>query len=72
MTNELPSRGVRAFLIGSKGVLATDDHNVKFTLLPREEFASVRQDKPKTLKPSHGHDDSVAVWMVLIEAAPLA
>ena len=44
-----------ALLIGSKGALATDDHNVKFTLLPRESFAGVEQNKPKSLKASRGH-----------------
>ena len=44
-----------ALMIGSKGALATDDHNVKFTLLPRESFSDVAQDRPKSLKPSRGH-----------------
>ena len=44
-----------ALLVGGRGVMATDDHNVKFTLLPKREFEGVAQDKPKALPPSRGH-----------------
>lgn len=42
-------------LVGSKGALVSDDHNVKFTLLPGERFRDIPQSNPKTLKPSRGH-----------------
>jgi hypothetical protein len=44
-----------ALIVGSKGILATDDHNVKFTLLPREKFQDIEQGSPKTLAASRGH-----------------
>lgn len=43
-----------AMLVGSKGILVTDDHNVQFTLLPRDKF-QVDTTVPKTLPPSRGH-----------------
>jgi hypothetical protein len=44
-----------ALIVGSKGALATDDHNVKVTLLPRTDFQDIAQDQPKTVKASRGH-----------------
>jgi hypothetical protein len=44
-----------AMLVGSKGILATDDHNVKFTLLPRDKFEGVKQDAPQKVPSSRGH-----------------
>lgn len=44
-----------AVVVGSKGILCTDDHNVKVTLLPKSDFAGVRVDRPTTIKPSDGH-----------------
>lgn len=44
-----------AMLVGSKGLLVTDDHNVKFTLLPEASFKDVEQANPKTIAPSRGH-----------------
>lgn len=44
-----------AMLVGSRGILVSDDHNVKFSLLPREEFLDVDQAGPKTLPASRGH-----------------
>lgn len=50
-----------AMIVGSKGILVTDDHNVKFTLLPKDSFQNLDQDRPKTLPPSRGH---YADWLI--------
>lgn len=44
-----------AIIIGSKGVLVTDSHNVKITLLPADRFQDVEIDKPKIVPASRGH-----------------
>lgn len=44
-----------AMIIGSQGILVTDSHNVNITLLPKERFAGVATDKPKTVEASQGH-----------------
>lgn len=44
-----------AMLVGTEGVLVSDDHNVKVTLLPAEKFKGVGQGTPKKLPPSRGH-----------------
>lgn len=44
-----------ALLIGKEGLLATDDHNVKFTLLPEAKFRDIEQHRPKSVAASHGH-----------------
>lgn len=50
-----------AMLVGPKGVLVTDDHNVKFTLLPGLDFRDVQQDVPHTLPQSRGHYND---WLI--------
>jgi predicted dehydrogenase len=45
-----------ALLVGSKGSLVADDHNVKVTLLPAEQFRDVNLDKPKSPSRGHYHD----------------
>jgi hypothetical protein len=50
-----------ALMVGGKGVLVTDDHNVKFTLLPKEKFQGVEQDKPKAVSLSKGHYND---WLI--------
>lgn len=49
----LPYAG--ALLVGARGVLATNSHNTDITLLPRERFEDVQQDRPQTVPPSPGH-----------------
>ena len=44
-----------AMIVGSRGVIVTDSHNVNVTLLPRERFAGVAADKPRTVPQSRGH-----------------
>lgn len=44
-----------AALIGRKGALVTDSHNVNITLLPREKFREVESDNPKSVAASRGH-----------------
>ncbi len=50
-----------ALMVGGKGMLVTDDHNVKFTLLPKEKFAGVAQDKPRNVPMSNGHYND---WLI--------
>ena len=61
-----------AMLVGAKGILVTDDHNVKFSLLPKDIFRDVEQDRPKSLSASRGH---YADWLLACrggQPAPLA
>ena len=44
-----------AMLVGTEGILVSDDHNVKVTLLPAGKFEGVEQGTPKRLPPSRGH-----------------
>ena len=44
-----------AMLVGDKGILVTDDHNVKFALLPKAQFENIEQANPRSLPPSRGH-----------------
>jgi hypothetical protein len=44
-----------AIIVGSKGALVTDSHNVNVTLLPKDTFAGVETTKPKTVPASRGH-----------------
>jgi len=49
----LPDAG--CLIIGSKGLLATTSHNTKFTLLPKQKFDHVEQQRPLTTPLSPGH-----------------
>ena len=44
-----------ALIIGRDGAIASDDHNVKITLLPREKFKGVATEQPEKIPPSRGH-----------------
>jgi predicted dehydrogenase len=44
-----------AILIGSKGAIVTDSHNVSFTMLPRKDFHEIEKDRPKVVPASRGH-----------------
>lgn len=44
-----------AMLVGTEGVLVSDDHNVKVSLLPAEKFRGAEQGSPKKIAPSRGH-----------------
>jgi predicted dehydrogenase len=44
-----------AIIVGSKGALITDSHNVNITLFPRRTFEGVEIDKPKSVASSRGH-----------------
>ena len=44
-----------AMIIGSKGAIVTDSHNVNVTLLPKEKFPGIDTSKPRIVAPSRGH-----------------
>lgn len=44
-----------AMIVGTKGAIVTDSHNVNVTLLPKEKFAGVNKEKPKSVAESRGH-----------------
>jgi predicted dehydrogenase len=44
-----------AMIIGTKGALVTDSHNLAITLLPKEKFAAVEKARPKIVPESRGH-----------------
>jgi hypothetical protein len=44
-----------ALLVGARGLMASDDHNVKVTVLPAERFEGVDRDRPRSLPASRGH-----------------
>jgi hypothetical protein len=53
VSKHLPYAG--AILVGSKGALVTDSHNVTVTLLPKETYAGTDTRQPKTVPASRGH-----------------
>jgi hypothetical protein len=44
-----------AVIVGSKGMIVTDSHNVNVTLLPKGPFADVKVDRPLKVEASRGH-----------------
>lgn len=42
-------------IIGSEGMMVSDDHNVRVTLLPEDTFADRQPRNPRTLPSSRGH-----------------
>lgn len=44
-----------ALIVGTKGAILTDSHNVNITLLPPKAFEGVESDRPKSLPASRGH-----------------
>jgi hypothetical protein len=49
----LPNAG--CLIIGDKGLLATNSHNTRFTLFPKEKFDHLEQGKPLNMPSSPGH-----------------
>ncbi|MFN3651313.1 MAG: Gfo/Idh/MocA family protein [Armatimonadota bacterium] len=64
-------RDAGALIIGSEGAIATDSHNVVFTMLPEAKFRDLVQDRPLKLPSSQGHYRD---WLLAIRggAAPWA
>lgn len=57
-----------AILLGSKGALVADDHNVNVTLLPTADYRDVDVSKPLRLPVSRGH---YADWFVACRGGDL-
>lgn len=49
----LPDAG--CLIVGSRGLLATNSHNTRFMLLPRNTFDHIEQRQPVTMPASPGH-----------------
>jgi hypothetical protein len=66
LTDLLPYAG--CLILGSNGLLATNSHNTSVTLLPKQRFENVEQNRPLTLPASPGHYKE---WIEACRGGPL-